>query len=118
MFTSGESQKGVFRPDFNRVIMIDFLGAQISSDTGFILIREIDERFNIINPMGECALEFIRPMMERYRAWFKLFWFRGDAAFAKPEIYEYCEEQRITYFTRLPANENWISWWRLTSVVQ
>ena len=37
---------------------------------------------------------------------FKLFWFRGDAAFAKPEIYEYCEKQRITYFIRLPANEN------------
>jgi hypothetical protein len=36
------------------------------------------------------ALEFIRPMVERYRAWFKLFWFRGDAAFANPETYEYC----------------------------
>ena len=45
-------------------------------------------------------------MVERYRDWFRLFWFRGDAAFAKPEIYEYCEEQRITYFIRLPANEN------------
>ena len=52
------------------------------------------------------ALEFVKPMVERYRAWFKLFWFRGDAAFAKPEIYECCEEQRITYFIRLPANEN------------
>jgi hypothetical protein len=31
---------------------------------------------------------------------------RGDAAFAKPEIYEYCEEQRLTYFIRLPANDN------------
>jgi hypothetical protein len=44
--------------------------------------------------------------VERYRGWFKLFWFRGDAAFAKPEIHEYCEEQRLTYFIRLPANEN------------
>jgi hypothetical protein len=25
--------------------------------------------------------------VERYRTWFKLFWLRGDAAFAKPEIY-------------------------------
>jgi hypothetical protein len=50
------------------------------------------------------ALEFINPMVKRYRAWFKLFWFRGDAAFAKPEIYEYCEEERITYFIRLPSN--------------
>jgi hypothetical protein len=44
--------------------------------------------------------------LERYRSWFKLFCFRGDAAFAKPEIYEYREEHRITYFIRLPANEN------------
>ncbi len=44
--------------------------------------------------------------MERYRAWFNLFWFRGDAAFAKPEIYEYFEEQCITYFIRLLANKN------------
>jgi Transposase DDE domain group 1 len=55
------------------------------------------------------VLEFIKPIVERYRAWFKLFWFRGDAAFAKPEIYEYCEEQRITYFIRLPANGNLMS---------
>jgi hypothetical protein len=258
VLANGESQKEMIRPDFNRAIMIDFQGAQISSDTGFILLREIDDRFSIIDPMRDCledlrspahtkhalvqmvrqrvyqiaagyedcndedflridpalrlaigkdhkagasqsmlsrlendvlgnafglealdaaltrstdallrrknkrrliidldstedpvhgkqecvaynghfgkncfhplfcfssdgdclgaklrpgnvhsadgALEFIRPMVERYRAWFKLFWFRGDAAFAKPEIYEYCEDKRITYFIRLPAN--------------
>ena len=32
------------------------------------------------------VLEFIKPIVERYRGWFKLFWFRGDAAFANPEI--------------------------------
>jgi hypothetical protein len=85
--------------------MIDFQGAQISSDTGFILLREIDERFSIIDPMrdGDClgakrrpgnvhsadgALDFITPLVKRYRPWFKLFWLRGDAAFANPEIYE------------------------------
>jgi hypothetical protein len=52
------------------------------------------------------ALDFIKPMVKRYRAWFKLFWFRGEAASAKPEIYEYCEEQHLTYFIRLPANEH------------
>jgi hypothetical protein len=41
------------------------------------------------------ALEFIRPMVERYRVWFKLFMFRDDAAFAKLEIYEYCEGQLL-----------------------
>jgi hypothetical protein len=258
MLDNGESQKAVIRPDFNRAIIIDCQGATITSDVGFLLMREIDERFKIISPMGDCledlrssthskhslvqmirqriyqlgagyedcndadflrkdpalrlalgkdhqagagqsrlsrlendilgnepglqalevaltrstdallrrknkrrliidldstedpahgkqegvaynghfakncfhplfgftsegdclgaklrpgnvasadgALEFIKPLVERYRAWFKLFWFRGDAAFAKPEIYEYCEAQRLTYFIRLPAN--------------
>ena len=31
-------------------------------------------------------------------------WLRGDAAFANPDIYEYCEKKRITYFIRLRAN--------------
>ena len=31
--------------------------------------------------------------------------FRGDAAFAKPELYEYLEQERIGYAIRLPANE-------------
>ena len=55
-------------------------------------------------PSADGALEFIKPLVERYRGWCKLFWFRGDAAFAKPEIYEYCEEHRIAYFIRLPSN--------------
>jgi hypothetical protein len=33
MLASCESQKEVLRPDFNRAILIDFQGAQISSDT-------------------------------------------------------------------------------------
>jgi hypothetical protein len=260
MLASGESRKEVIRPDFNRAIRIDFQGAKITSDVGFLLVREIDDRFKIIEPIKDCledlrspthtkhslvqmvrqrvyqiaagyedcndadflridpalrlalgkeqqagagqsrlsrlendilgneaglqaleaaltrstdtllkrknkkrliidldstedpahgkqegvvynghfakncfhplfcftsegdclsaklrpgnvhsadgALEFIKPMVERYRGWFRLFWFRGDAAFAKPEIYEYCEEQRLTYFIRLPANGN------------
>jgi hypothetical protein len=51
MLDSGESQKEVIRPDFNRAIMIDFQGAKISSDVGFLLMREVDERFKIIDPM-------------------------------------------------------------------
>ena len=54
MLNSGESQKVVIRPDFNRSIMMDFQGAKITSDVGFLLVREIDERFRIIDPMGDC----------------------------------------------------------------
>jgi len=58
---SGESQKEAIRPDFNRTIMINFQGATISSDTGFILLREIDERFRIIDPMKDCLEDLRSP---------------------------------------------------------
>jgi hypothetical protein len=32
------------------------------------------------------------------------FWLLADVAFANPETYEYCEEERITYFIKLPSN--------------
>jgi len=54
------------------------------------------------------TLDLFKPIMERYRSWFQLFWFRGDAAFANPKVYEYCEDarSRVTYFIRLPSNQN------------
>ena len=51
MLGCGETQKEAIRPDFNRSIMIDFHGAQITSDVGFLLVREIDDRFKIIDPI-------------------------------------------------------------------
>ncbi len=258
MHGSGEEQKETIRPQFDSSIMIDFQGAKITSDTGFLLLREIDERFGILGPMGteledtrswvhskhsllqmtrqrifqmaagyedrndadflridpalrlaigksdeagagqsrlsrlenevlgnedglkalEAALTrsndplmrrkkkrrlivdvdstedpahgkqenvafnghfgkncfhplfaftsdgdclraklrpgnlhsadgvvaFLDPIVKRYRSRFILFWLRGDAAFAQPEVYEYCEGERVTYFITLPAN--------------
>jgi hypothetical protein len=258
MHGSGEEQNETIRPEFDRSIMIDFQGAKITSDTGFLLLREIDERFGILGPMdreledtrswihskhsllqmtrqriyqiaagyedcndgdflridpalrlaigkgdkagagqsrlsrlenevlgteagltvlenglmrsndtlmrrkkkrrlivdadstedpahgkqenvafnghfgkncfhplfaftsdGDClgaklrpgnvhsadgVLDFLDPIVKRYRSRFVLFWLRGDAAFADPEVYEYCEGERVTYFIRLPAN--------------
>ena len=43
MLGDGGSQKEALRPNFDRSIMIDFRGAKISSDTGFLLLRETDE---------------------------------------------------------------------------
>jgi hypothetical protein len=50
------------------------------------------------------VVDFLDPIVKRYRSRFILFWLRGDAAFAAPEVYEYCEGERVTYFIRLPAN--------------
>ena len=57
----GESQKEAIRPDFNRAIMIDFQGAKITSDVSFLLLREIDERFRIIDPMKDCLEDLRSP---------------------------------------------------------
>jgi hypothetical protein len=45
----GDKQKETIRPDFDRSINIDFQGAKITGDTGFLLLREIDQRFNILS---------------------------------------------------------------------
>jgi hypothetical protein len=63
---SGESQREAIRPDFNRAIMIDFQGAIISSDTGFILLREEDERFKIIDPVKNCLEDLRLPSHTRH----------------------------------------------------
>jgi hypothetical protein len=53
MLDNGASQKEVLRADFSRSIMIDFQGAKITSNVSFFLVREMDERFDIIGPMGD-----------------------------------------------------------------
>ena len=46
------------------------------------------------------------PEIERQQNNGKEVAFRGDAAFAKPDIYEAAEERGVKYAIRLPANEN------------
>ena len=50
---NGESPDRTIKADFNRSIVIDFLGAKITSDAGFLALREIDERFKVMSPMGK-----------------------------------------------------------------
>ena len=66
MLVSGESRKEVIRHDFNRAIMIDFQGAKITSDVGFLLVREIDDRFRIIDPMKDCLEDLRSPTHTRH----------------------------------------------------
>ena len=49
--------------------------------------------------------EVLDPVVERYFTAAVRLLFRADAAFAKPEIYEYLETRQIDYAIRLPANE-------------
>ena len=52
MNQAGERENSTVIPSFNGTIRIDFRGAKISSDTGILMLREIDQRFNITAPLG------------------------------------------------------------------
>jgi len=75
----------------------------------FAFTGEGDALAGVLRPgkvhSADGTLDLIKPLVDRYRSRFQLFWFRGDAAFAKPKIYEHCESKQVTYFIRLPQNE-------------
>jgi hypothetical protein len=58
---SVEEGRETIGPQFDRSIVIDFRGAKITLDKGFLLLREIDERFRILGP--------IRSELEDNRSW-------------------------------------------------
>src|SRR5437016_11117835 len=50
--------------------------------------------------------ELLLPEIERQHQLGKEVAFRGEAAFAKPELYAALEERGVKYVIRLPANDN------------
>ena len=72
--------------------------------------------FNQLGDVERCALRpgnvhsadswraALEPVIARYRGSVKRLYFRGDAAFANPEMYEFLEGENISYTIRLPAN--------------
>ena len=74
----------------------------------------------VFNQFGDCEGAMLRagnvhsahrwrdvldPILSRYGARGVRRYFRVDAAFAKPDIYEYLEERHVLYAIRLPGNE-------------
>ena len=64
-----------------------------------------------VDPVGSIRLilstswrEVLEPVVVRYRGTVTRLYFRGDAAFANPEIYEFLEAEGMGYAIRLPAN--------------
>jgi hypothetical protein len=72
--------------------------------------------FNQFGDLERCALRpgnvhsadgwevVLKPVVERYQGKISRIYFRADAAFAMPEVYEFLETERIKYAIRLPAN--------------
>jgi len=73
--------------------------------------------FNQLGDLERCALrpgsvhsaagwrDVLEPVVSRYRGTVKRLYFRGDAAFANPEIYEFLEAEGYGYAIRLPTNQ-------------
>ncbi len=49
--------------------------------------------------------QVLKPVVARYRGTMRRIAFRGDAAFAQPNMYEFLEAEGIEYAIRLPANQ-------------
>jgi hypothetical protein len=72
--------------------------------------------FNQFGDLERCALrpgnvhsaegwrEVLEPVVARYRMTMKRRYFRADAAFASPEVYDLLEAEGYAYVIRLPAN--------------
>ena len=72
--------------------------------------------FNQFGDLERCALRagnvhradewegVLEPVVARYRVKVSRIYFRADAGFANPEVYEYLEGQRTKYAIRSPAN--------------
>ena len=73
--------------------------------------------FNQFGDLERCALRpgnvhsadgwdaVLKSVVARYQGKVSRIYFRADAAFANPEVYEFLEAQRIKYAIRLPANQ-------------
>jgi len=73
--------------------------------------------FNQNGDLERCALrpgnvhsadgweDVLKPVVARYRGTATSIAFRGDAAFAQPNMYEFLESEGIEYAIRLPANQ-------------
>ena len=72
--------------------------------------------FNQLGDVERCALRpgnvhsadgwraVLEPVVSRYRGTVKQLYFRGDAAFANPGVYEFLEAEDMGYVIRLPGN--------------
>jgi hypothetical protein len=48
----------------------------------------------------------LKPVVARYQGKASRIYFRADAAFANPDVYEYLEAERIKYAIRIPTNRS------------
>ena len=127
----GESSDTPLKLQFDRRVRLDFRGATITSDAGLLACPELGpghllniqarKPIQVLLFISEIAKvqcfapgnvhsaewwrEVLEPVVKRYQEKGVRLLFRADAAFAKPDVYEYLESRDTGYAMRLPANE-------------
>ena len=117
---TGESESDAPRLNFNRRLKFEFLGSSISDQEGtaynghfactcyhplFVFNQFGDLERNELRPGNVHSADgwrgVLEPVVERYRERDLRRYFRGDAAFAAPDIYEFLEAEGYKYTIRL-----------------
>ena len=115
----------------NRKIKINFAGGDLSSDAGLLLIKEFTCKLDFVKLLkslfktNDTALfrqhkddengtdysstgvvEFMQPLLDEFLTDYPELplLLRGDSGFAKPEIYDQCETNGVSYVIRLKEN--------------
>jgi len=114
----GETRKDTLRLDFDRKLKLEFHGSKVTSDGGLLAYRELDNALGLTSAVSSelrdirtgkntqhgLAALLRQAIYSRLAGYDLLRFFRGDAAFANPEIYRYLEAEGYFYAIRLKEN--------------
>ena len=90
-----------FEKQQGREIIADFSGGMITSNAGILLIAELDKRLKITESFAEC----FRDYRHREKWPNTQILVRADSAYAREEIFAFCESQaHVDYVIAMSTN--------------
>jgi hypothetical protein len=103
----GRFETGWLASDINRAALADLSGAWIdrvhARQPQASIVLDMDSSVSQTHDAADWR-DVLEPVVARYRHRMKRRYFRGDAAYANPGIYEFLEAEGYKYTIRLPTN--------------